>query len=457
MAYVDPNNDPNSLSGGSNNEPSQPAQSGGSGFAGGGAQSKTNQPSNQFSNLQSLMNLNQHAPNTASNVNQNVQQGQQTQSQNANQATQNIGQAYNFDSKDMNNKIQGNDFSGLKQQLATTYQGPQAGTIDTGPSNLNQIDQQTKALGTQGGQQALLQQQYGRSDYSQGQQKLDNFLQGRNGQFQQDAAQARNQGAQLDQNVANQNQALNQQAGNTATQTAQGVNNLKTGLSGFNTNLQTTTNDLVNQNSAADQAVATQTAKMKADLANGLATQDTMNNLGYDPNQYTYGADLTGYISNTGGNGNFANTIGRDDANRFNNINQLLGDTSPALDLNTAGTYQKEATAYDKTGAQNAIQGGLNSYNAALAPQQQQVNDANNIYNLENVRNNGLAGTNGYNRDQAMQAIQQLQQNYGGSQGGDYGQQTGWAIANRQTQNQKFKQLQDQLSSQYMKKIGVES
>lgn len=456
MAYLaqDNQNDPNSLTGGSDNQSggtSAPSSSGGPANTASGAP----KAGNQFSNLQSLMNLNQHAPNAAANVNQNVQQGQQQQQASSNQANQNIGQAFNYNANDMNSKIQNNDFSGLKSQLATTYQGPQAGTIDTGPSNLSQIDAQTKALGSTSGQQALLQSQYGRSNYTAGQQNLDNFLQGRNGQFQQDAAAARTQGANLDQNVANQNQALNQKAGQTAQQTQQGVNNLQTGLSGWNTNLQNTTNSAVTADQTADQKVADQTAKIKSDLANGVATQDTLNNLKWDPNATTYGADFSKFVNTTGGNANFANVISNPDANRFNNINQLLGSTSPALDLNTAGTYKNEATAYDTAGLGNAVQAQQNAYNAALAPAQGNLDSANNIWNLMVTRDHGVAG--GSLTPEAQAAADSLKANYGGALGGDWGQQTAWAQANQQTSQQKFNELQNQLSSQYMKKIGVES
>lgn len=444
----DPNNQQNPVGG------APVLTSGGSGVSAGGQQNTTGGQTgsgNQFSNLQKLMNLNQNAPNTAAKVGQNVQQGQQTVQNNVSQNTQNIGQAYNYDPNKMANQVNNNEFDGLKQQLATTYEGPKAGSINVGPQNLGQVGQQTAALGSQAGQQQLLQQQYGKSDYTRGQQRLDSFLQSRNGDFQQQAAMARNQGKQLQQSAANQNQALNQKAASTEKQTTEGVAGLRQGLGNTGQKFQTDAQTAADAANQQDQLLQAKVTNEKNDIANGSASAETLAKLGYNPANYTFGVNLGDYIGYKGNAANANNIMSKDNYNRFKNINQLLGNDNSQYQDDLAGTYQQGEQTFDALGATKAMTAGQNAYDNAMAPQRGELETAQKIMELANQRNYGGdagKGFNYYQNEIAKLAPGAVTNGY---------TRNDWVSSNLQSKQAAFNAIKAQLESQYLKKVGVKN
>lgn len=444
MAYVQNQQD----------EDNNQLNAGQSGNAGTGSspQAPAQQGTNRFGNLQSILQKNQNAPNVASKVGQNVQQNQQEQSQDAQQTQQNIGPGMQYDQNQLNQNIEQKNWGQLGQTLNTNYAGPKQGSIDVSAQNQGRTMQQAGALGSQTGQQQLLKQMYGKSDYTRGENRLDSFLQNRNTDFQVASANARNQARQLERQTNQGNAALNQLAGTTE----QGIENTKTqtrqGLSGYNENVQTKTNQMVDAERAREQQLRENEARIKNDLATGNVEKDVLDQLGFNPDtDYTYGVNLGDFVKTQGGGASAANVISRYEADRFNNINQLLGNGGPSYDLNQAGTFQQATNMFDRQGLANAIAGGRQSYQSALSPVEGGLNAAKDIVRLTQERDAAIARGDG----NAVRAAQnEIAQKYSGAVNNGT-TRSDWAAANLQTKAGQFDKLKQQLDSQYLKKIGV--
>jgi len=406
-----------------------------------------------FQNLSSLLNQNK-GPNTAQVASNQANQANQQQQQNIQQQQGAIGQAQVYNQGALNQNIQGMNQGAIQNQLNTKYQGPQAGTINVQPKNANNIAQQGAALGSTGGQMAMLNQQYGqngRANYGAGQQRFDAALQARNSGFQQQRAEAQNAARRLMDQSGLGNSALNTQAQTTSQGTQKFVDRTKQGLGDFETGVKTKAEQDAAESNKSDLQTYQQYQDLRNKLAQGKASKDVLEKLGLSAGTRTYGANLADALNYQGGKGDATadQMVSKDDYNRFKMVQGLLGDKSNVLDESKAGSYQKGAFNPDQAKAKNILDTAHMSYNNALAPAQQGLERAQTLVNeLQHAASLPSLG-------QQISETTRIQQKYGLNPNGGLARNLEWATKDNLVKNQNaFNQLQQQLDSAYAGTIG---
>ena len=263
--------------------------------------------------------------------------------------------------KDDASKVQG--FANAKYQGPENFLGTAYGTQAQG--GVQKAAQQAKALQSEGGRFALLDQYFGRPQYNQGQKSLDNVLvqsapgvaaraQNIGTQAKQVSAQAAQKNQELD-NIA----AANKQAtDDAAKQTRDYLGQARTG---FETDLNKRYQDYLNTNKTYNDA-------RRADVADDALDAETLGLYGLNEGQGIYGLNLSSYIQDNpqGSLGQFASD--RDYA-RYLALSQLAGDDPTLLKADNrakAGTAVGMGRAtVDKNRLQSDIQASQTGYEQA--------------------------------------------------------------------------------------------
>lgn len=332
------------------------------------------------------------------------------------------------------NAQQGQQF---QQLMSGKYAGPtqlnNQQQIQNQAADVNQLGQ---ATGSQAGQMGLLQRFVGNPQYNQGQQNLDQLLLGQTGQPQ--LAAARRGALQLQGqvgNALNSAQTVAQQQAGQAQQFGQGVQNqFGQTVSGINTGLQ-------QQAQTLQQGANQKYQKAITDLQSGTVTPDEANLLGLSNGQQVAGNVLQNanqYLTQNANQATAQNVANAKNYAQIDALRQLGSGSAPASAQNILQKYagqdqnanqfqnQQQITG-NQAGFNSTNQGLINNYNNTVNPAQQQYQSAQDILRLETIRN-----TNSPFSAAGQAAENQLQQQYGGSQGGTSGQQTGWAFNNIQ-------------------------
>ena len=235
--------------------------------------------------------------------------------------------------KDDASKVQG--FANAKYQGPENFLGTAYGTQAQG--GVQKAAQQAKALQSEGGRFALLDQYFGRPQYNQGQKSLDNLLvqsapgvaaraQNIGTQAKQISAQAAQKNQELD-NLA----AANKQA--TADAAQQTVNYLNQAKTDFDTGLNSRYNDYKTSTQAYNDA-------RRNDLSDDALDADTMSLLGLKEGDSLYNTNLSSYLKDSpmASLGQFASD---QDYAKYMALSQLAGEDPTLLqaaDRANAGT-----------------------------------------------------------------------------------------------------------------------
>jgi hypothetical protein len=439
----------------------------------GGQQNANKQQGSGYTNIQKVLGANQ-----GNKLGQAVGSGIQGQTQ---QAGQQLGQSQqNFQNQtnqnqfntDANNQLVTNVLGNAAQYAPTgtndpnaqagakfqqlisgQYQGPMA--LDNSQqlqSQAQNVGQLGAATGSVAGQMGLLQQFVGGPQYTQGQQKLDQTLLGQTGG--QDIANARRAALQLQGQTSGAlsgAQEVGKQQTNQATQFGQGVQDQ------FGNTVSTADTGLQTQAKQLQDARDAQYKKTVSDLQGGSVSQSEANLLGLTQGQQVTNDFLKNagsYVTENANKANQQNVASAADYAKMQALQKLGGSFTPSGAANTLGQYTDptKAGSFQAEKGVTADSAGLNAANAAqlaqyhsqLDPVQEQMRQGNEIYQLMEARNRGGPGS-----DSGQQAQRQLEQKYAGALQGDSGQQTGWAIANRQTANTNYQNIMNALNAQY--------
>lgn len=318
--------------------------------------------SGQYTNLQSYLGANQgqqFGGKVADRIGQDVDTATSEQNSAGDQFRTKVGEnTVNYDeslaerAKTDASSVYGDSAqkSSFERMRDANYAGPR-GLEDTGEAytratGATQNAQKAAELsGSESGQQALLQNYYGRPDYTRGQTNLDQFLVQNDESAKPKFANVQQRGQQLGGQFATLKQQLAGQA-----QTAADATNA--------------TKQRVQQEFLGEQgAIAKQRAAFEeqARLANeqaaagvqgvsqGKAPVDSLKGL------TTYGTDLSRFF--TAQQANASNVVNADQAEDFNALNQLLQqqnnlDPSQAGQFNAANPYQFDQSAYNQFAGQ---------------------------------------------------------------------------------------------------------
>lgn len=407
MPYVyDPNlddeqNQQNQLASGSgevklaSGSGAEPAQASGGGGAGG-----TNKQLNTGSNFQNLdkylsaNNGQSFANQVSGKVEDTIGQAKQNQEKAATQFQQNVDQAgSNLPTQEQIQKAVQNpasaDTSQYQSWMNQQYQGPK-NLADSQQawnqywSGTNQAEAQAKALGSEGGRFALLDQYFGRPQYGQGEKSLDNLLIQNN--LGNKPKELVNQATQL---KAQGNERANQLQ-DYATQAAQKVQGSAQQAK------QAVSSAIGQSRSQIEQGLVQTNAQRQAEfdrIRQGLTSGDSgiLSQLGINDKQQYFNIDPTQYLKQG------STLSGYQGANpeqlaQLRALSQLSGSGE-----NIPGSVDAAPNAYsfDLSGFQNALQGAANQYGAELQGGGD-INAINQKYNVASTATNpALLGSRG--------------------------------------------------------------
>lgn len=430
----------------------------------GGAASSSNS-SGRFNNVQKYLDANKdfnadkgglagtisgNIQNQATNTQNNFQGAQKS----FNDASGNAASGFNNYKQDLTNyQNQGaagfagnqNNVNAFQNDLNAQYTGPKSLQDLSGNQNLSNLQLQSKNIQnelnqtqTEGGRYNLLNNMFGKSDYSGGQRSLDNLIlqntPGQQSQFNQARGIAANTQQSLN-NANQQSQNTAQNYENTAQQARQAVGGQ------LNQDVAKAGQDLSGQVSKAqsDQSAALQ-GNISA-LKSGNINSDLANQLGLQAGQSLWGLDPTTLQAGAGPTvGTVANA---DQYKQFGALSQLLGNNASADQQQTLGQLNQanagqagsfNANAMNTDAFKSSLQDATNKASAQLAPLESYNQQAGGIYNqmlngqlngnngaLQNAQNNYQTNVDKYNNLLSMLGGQTLQVNGQGGQHGNYG------------------------------------
>lgn len=276
------------------------------------------------------------------------------------------------------------------------YQGPQSftgsayGTAAQGAAQ--KATQETGALQNEGGRFALLDQFYGRPNYSTGEKSLDNLLAQQGTGVAARQAALGNQGQQLQGNINQSTQGLDNLA--TANQaasqeTAQKTKDLVSGaLTGFDT-------DLDNRFKAYNDANTTYNQGLQSDISDDQLNPDTLAAYGLKSGDSLYNVNLGNYLNPTTTQANLNQFASDQDYAKYLALNQIAGDDPTELlasDRSLAGTgagmgrdtVNTDQLQKDIASAQSAYTTQNGAIGSQINSLQQQIPDLQNKINAFN-------------------------------------------------------------------------
>lgn len=275
------------------------------------------------------------------------------------------------------------DIDTVKNTANARYQGPENFlSTDWGQQaqgNVQKAASQGKALQSEGGRFALLDQYYGRPQYSQGQKSLDNLLvqndkrtaarsQALGGQAQKLSSDADDQNMQLD-NLASQNKSVTAQ---TAKDTRDYLGQAKTG---FQTDLQKRYDDYLSDTRAYNSA-------RSSDLGDDNLDSSTLGMTGLKEGDNLYGLNLSDYIQNSpeASRGQFASDK---DYARYLALSKLSGENPTLLnpsDRSKAGSGASMGRmGYDSGGLSGELSSRKKEYQEGIDPQNQAISHSDQV------------------------------------------------------------------------------
>jgi hypothetical protein len=304
--------------------------------------------------------LNSQAQGVQSNIDQSQQQFQQQANQNERAYDPNvINQASTNSAAYAANPNNVSTFQ--NNYLNAKYNGPTSiANAQDLTSQAQNLKNTTDLVGTEPGRYALLQNLYGNSNYSTGQQQLDNLLLQGNSQQLAKLQSAQNLGTNVNTNLTNDltnasnlAQQYTTEAANTAAQTKNAMNSAITGYQ----------SDLDARTAALNAQRQQQYNTAQQELTSGQVTQDLLNQTGLKNNQDIFGLQLQNYLNQAPETATKNNVATDADQARFNALSQLMSDQT----LNNYVTPQQIANAVqiDQTGLLAGLKGARA---AALAP-----------------------------------------------------------------------------------------
>ena len=258
-------------------------------------------------------------------------------------------------------KVQG--FANAKYQGPENFLGTAYGTQAQG--SVQKASQQAKALQSEGGRFALLDQYFGRPQYNMGQKSLDNLLvQSAPGV----AARAQNIGTQAKQvsaTAGQKNQELDNLAAANRQATLDASKQTKDYLGQAKTGFETDLNKRYSDYTAANDAY---NSALRNDVSDDALGADTLGLYGLNEGQDLYNVNLGNYIQDNpqDSKGQFASDA---DYARYLALSQLAGDDPTTLladDRANAGTAVGMGRAtVDKNRLQSDIQASRTGYEQA--------------------------------------------------------------------------------------------
>lgn len=240
-------------------------------------------------------------------------------------------------------KTTADDAAKIKGWSGATYQGP-TGFQDTAAGTQAQgatqkAAQEGQALQKEGGRFALLDQFYGRPQYTQGQKSLDNLLIQNAPGVAAKSNSISNQSQQLQGGLNQKTQDLNNlaSANSAATQeTAQKTKDLVSGsLKDFSTGLEGRYADY-------NKANADYNTGLEGDIGSGNITPEELSKLGLNSGDSMYNLNLRDYVNTTPAQANLSQFANDQDYAKYLALNQLAGEDPTEL---TAANRSQAGTA----------------------------------------------------------------------------------------------------------------
>lgn len=355
-----------------------------------------------FTNIQRIVQANQ-GNRLGSTIGQNIQNAGQAAQQSVGNAQQQFNQqagANRADTSANANLVQQalanpNQFAGTPGQVSQfqnlmsgSYQGPQglqnAGQLQAQAQDVAQLG---KSINTPGGQQGLLQRFVGSPQYTAGQQSLDSLLLGATG------GNALAQARRATTGIENKEQQAQQGAAQTAQEYAKRAQQFGQGVQQqFGQNVANQQQALTQQAQTAQQARDAQVAALQQQLGTGDISSDMAQQLGIQSGQRMLNVDPSKFLAENALQANAQNIASAQDYAKMQALQKLGGQFAPQQaqqtlaqfqNPNKAGTFQA-SNAYNLNAPafQQAYGAAQKAYQTGLDPFQQKQAEAQKIVDV---------------------------------------------------------------------------
>jgi len=261
-----------------------------------------------------------------------------------------------------------NKVNAFQNQLNAKYTGPQSLRDDTSSFNqaagaTKKAEDVTRAAQTEPGRFSLLNNYFGRPEYNQGQQSLDNLLiQGDQGTGQA-LQQAKQNADQSRMNLQNKEQELQKYAAGNLATTAKTAADVRANT----TAAEKAAQDQINANyqAALDRFNSTAVAD-KNKLASLNLGNDLLSRYGLSSGMQTFGANPADFYD-IGMNPTLQNVTDKNLANKYNAYTKLLGENNSFLDPNSVTGDFKSTPTFDANRFNSQIATNKQNYLSGLA------------------------------------------------------------------------------------------
>lgn len=262
----------------------------------------------------------------------------------------------------------------IQNDLSANYTGPKSIQDDSGYANAvskyNTAQQNLSLTGSESGRMNLLQNQYARPDYNQGQQSLDQLLLENNPDAQNSLSNVNNKFSGLMNEIGQAttaSQAIAAQKASDAKNTSSYAN---TAIGNAANTQSTTYQDRLKADIASDDATRAQSLAISNAIANNQLTAEQAKLFGLNGTTNSYGVNAANYLKYDNGTNATANNVtSAEEAAKINALFKLLGQDSSSqysMDPAAHGTYVAPKFNVDTQGYQAALTQAHTAYDAAL-------------------------------------------------------------------------------------------